>query len=77
MIGPLEDLALFGDGANYRFKGRPFVMVAESPCLDLGDDLADSPADGPEVLEAFLPEEPGPVGSARILLPAGNQGTHR
>ena len=58
VIGPLEELPLLSHGMYDCLEGRPAVGIAERPDLDLRHHLGDAPADGAEVLEALLPEEP-------------------
>ena len=70
VVRALEDLALLRDRADDRLERRALVDVAEGARLDLRDDGPDSPPDGAEVLEAFLPEEPRAVRPTRIRPPA-------
>jgi hypothetical protein len=75
MVGPLEDLTLLGNRGHDRLERRSLIDIAEVAFVDLLDDLADSTPDRAEVLQSFGPQEPGLVGSIRVLLPAFNQET--
>jgi hypothetical protein len=55
MVGALEDLSLFGNGLNHRFKRRAFIEIAESSSLHLCDGVLQSSADRAKV-QALLPK---------------------
>ena len=69
MVGALEDLSLLGDGMDDGLQGRAAIGDTEAARLDLLDHLADAPADRPEILQPFIPQEPGLVGRRGIVTP--------
>ncbi|WP_254607400.1 hypothetical protein [Brevundimonas vesicularis] len=69
MVGALEDLSLLGDGMDDGLQGRAAIGDTEAARLDLLDHLADAPADRPEILQPFIPQEPGLVGRRGVFTP--------
>jgi len=69
VVRAFEDLPLFRDGADDCLQRGALVDVAEDAGVDLGDHGGDAPANGPEVLQALLPEKPRLVSAAGIVAP--------
>jgi hypothetical protein len=77
VVRAFEDLTLLRDGVGHRLQRRAAVGDAEGARLDLGHDLLDAAADGAEVLDPLLPQEPTPVSGPWIAAPALQQRRHQ
>ncbi|MGD6519191.1 hypothetical protein VWQ21_22610, partial [Xanthomonas citri pv. citri] len=69
VVGAVEDLALLCDRVGPRLQSRAAVGVAEGVGPDLLDHGLEAASDRAEVLDALLPQGPGPVGAARVVAP--------
>ena len=70
VVRSLENLALLCHGTNDRLQRGASVGVAKCSASDVLHHLRNASANGAEVLDPLIPQEPGVVGAARVCLPA-------